>query len=314
MQRKLLITLSLGLAACAGTAPLLTDQPQVDAKVTGGESESARVSQGAQVQGGSEEELREFAARALTYSYPGGPEGKTLILVGSLPEDLPLSLQLPEDSRIVGSIIRPGDGGTEMILDVRLRPEAVVTYFDDQFTQAGWELFEEAQVGAGFVAGSWPSATYCLEQDRGTIYLSTVPLTDEMTDVRIQLQMPAQYSTCDQSSYGPLDDGMRLIPELRSPPETTTQGGGGSSSGDQAEVTATLTTKLSAVELVAFYGDQLSEADWQLLEQGKGSRVAWSAWTFVDDEERLWHGVLLAFESPVVQERRSLSFAIQRGE
>ncbi len=314
MERKLLLTLSLGLAACAGTAPLLTDRPQPSGQETSPYLELAGASQGAEIRGGTEEELREFAARALTYSYPGAPEGKTLILVGSLPEDLPLSIRLPEDARIVGSIIRPGDGGTELILDMPLRPEAVVTYFDDQFTQAGWERFEEAQFGAGFVQASGPSAMFCLDEDRGTIYLSTVPLTDEMTDVRIQLQMPAQYSPCEQGSNGPLDDGMRLIPALKSPAESTTQGGGASSSGDQAEVTTTLITELSAVELAAFYGDQLSRAGWELIEQGSASRVAWSAWTISDDEDRLWHGLFLALESPLVEDRRSLWFQVQRAD
>ncbi|MGH2621422.1 MAG: hypothetical protein ACRDHG_12755, partial [Anaerolineales bacterium] len=250
MPRILVIMLGLGLAACAGTAPLLTPRPQAATLTNGSASEPTEAGQGTEIRGGSEEELREFIGRALTYNYPGAPEGKTLILVGSLPEDLPLSLRLPEGARVVGTIARPGEGGTEMILDVPLAPEPAVAFFADQFVRAGWERFETAQAGAGFVPASWSNATFCLEPDRATIYLSTFPLTDEATDVRINYQQPAQYSICEQGSYGSLDEAMQLIPELRAPPGSTTQGGGsGSSSGDSAEVTASLITELSAVEL-----------------------------------------------------------------
>ncbi len=315
MQRSVVLALSLALAGCAGTEPLLTAHPPSAAPLATRASASAAANQETEIRGGSEAELREFAARALTYNYPGAPEGKTLILVGSLPEDLPFSLQLPENARIVGSIARPGDGGTEMILDVPLAPEAAVAFFDEQFVQAGWERFEAAQGGTGFVAASWPSATFCLKQDRATIYLSTVPLTDEATDVRINVQQPAQYSPCEQGSYGPLDDPMRLIPELRSPPGSTIQGGGGGSSSDgSAEVTTSVITELSALELAAFYGEQLAGAGWQQIEQGTGSRVAWSAWTISDDEDKLWNGLFLAIESPFVLDKRSLSFQIERAD
>lgn len=314
MQMNLVIALSLGLAACAGTAPLLTDQPRTPTAEADLNREPAGPFRGAMIQGGSEEELREFAARALTYSYPGAPEGETLILVGSLPEDLPVSLHLPEGARIVGSVTRPGEGGTEIILDFPMTPEAVITYFDDQLSKAGWEEFEETQVGAGFVPASWPSVTFCLEKDHGTLFLSTVPLTEETTDVRIQLQIPAQYSPCDQVSDEPLDQGMQLIPALISPPDSSTQGGGVSSSGDSAEVTTALRTKLSAVELAGHYAGQLSGAGWELIEEGKAARVAWSVWTITDDRDKLWNGLFLALESPLIPDGRSLWFQIQRSD
>jgi hypothetical protein len=268
----------------------------------------------AQVIGGDEAALREFVGRALHYPSPEGTEGTT-VLIGALPESLPLELPIPEGSRVIGSTIRDQQmGGTEVILDVDLAPDAVLTFYLERLLQAGWEEAPQQSYGGGFVSASWPTATFCLNQDEAQIYISAFEMPGKGADVRLNIQSPVQYSACDPQLYGPYDEGSAMIPELSTPQGTVVESGGSSSGDGTADTSASMTTDLSPAELVESYADQLREAGWTQIAREAAEELAWSTWSTKDEEDQQWAGMLLVAANPVVPDRIFAWFRVERAE
>lgn len=265
-----------------------------------------------EVVGGDEAALREFIGRALTYHYPGGTGGTT-VLVGGLPENLGFELPVPENSQVIGSIVRGTmEGGTEIILDVDLAPEDALTFYREQLLQAGWEeQTQQAYGGGGFVSGSWPSTTFCLGENEAVIFLSAYALPGLPTELRLNIQQEAEYSPCLPQPEG-MDEASGLIPVLESPLGSLIQSGGGSSGDGMAETTAVLKAELSPGTLARRYADQLVEAGWKPLAKHEEPELAWSFWSIADAEGQDWSGLLLIFKSPIVPEKVFASFRVDR--
>ena len=158
MRRILLFTL-LAAAACArGDQPIGESGPELVERRVEVVSGAGAGGGPAQVIGGDEAALREFIGRTLDYPSPEATDGVT-VLIGALPEGLPLELPIPEGSRVIGSTIRGSEmEGTEIILDVDMPPEGVLGFYQEQLLQAGWEEAPQQPYGGGFVSASWPTA------------------------------------------------------------------------------------------------------------------------------------------------------------
>ena len=314
MRRILLFTL-LAAAACArGGQPIGESGPEVVERrvevISGGSAGGGP----AQVIGGDEAALREFIGRALDYPSPEATDGVT-VLIGALPEGLPLELPIPEGSRVVGSTVRGSElGGTEIILDVDMPPEGVLGFYQEELLRAGWEEAPEQPYGGGFVSASWPTATYCLNQDEAQIYLSAFEMPGKGADVRLNIQSPVQYSACDPQVYGPYDEGSAVIPELITPQGTVVESGGSSSGDGMADTSASLRTDLSPAELVESYADQLREVGWTQIAREAAEELAWSTWSKADEEGRKWAGMLLVAANPVVPDRVFAWFRVERAD
>ena len=314
MRRILLFTL-LAAAACArGGQPIEETGPEVLQRrvevVSGGGAGGGP----AEVIGGDEPALREFIARALDYPSPEGTDGLT-VLIGALPESLPLELPVPQGSRVIGSTIRDSQlGGTEIVLDVDLPPDGVLGFYQEELLRAGWEEAPQQPYGGGFVSASWPTANFCLNQDEAQISINAFEIPDEATDVRLHIQSPVQYSACDPQVYGPYDEGSATIPELVSPSGSVVQSGGSSSGDGMADTSAVLQTELSPGELASQYADQLVEIGWTQAAQEAVPELAWSSWSMTDEEGRAWSGLLLVAANPVVSDRVFAWFRVERAD
>jgi len=105
---------------------------------------------------------------------------------------------------------------------------------------------------------------------------------------------------------------MNMLPSLQQPAGVQrTQGGAGTSGNDGAYASAELQTALSVAELAEQYMAQLETAGWQLVEESQTEAVAWSVWTFDDDDGDAWGGTLLVTDRPAVSDGR---FALLRVE
>ncbi|HLE03738.1 MAG TPA: hypothetical protein VI729_03875 [Anaerolineales bacterium] len=314
-MRRIALLLLLTAACSRG------EQASSGPEVMAGESpapvsaSSGPASYESEVVGGDEAALREFISRALTYHYPGATGGTT-VLVGGLPENLGFELPVPEDSRVIGSIVRGTlQGGTEIILDVDLAPEEALAFYREQLLQAGWEEQTQQAYGGGFgfVSGSWPNTTFCLEENEAAIFLSAYAPPSLPTELRLNIQQEAQYSYCLPQQEG-MDEASRLIPALESPPGSLIQSGSGSSGEGMAESSAVLTAEFSTAALAEQYAAQLLEAGWKPLAQDEEPELAWSFWSAADAEGQDWSGLLLIFKSPIVPEKVFASFRVDRGD
>jgi hypothetical protein len=57
--------------------------------------------------GGDEQALREFIQQYLSPVYPGAGNNKMKILIGGLPDGLPVELPMPEGARVIASVQEP---------------------------------------------------------------------------------------------------------------------------------------------------------------------------------------------------------------
>jgi len=220
-------------------------------------------------------------------------------LVGRLPDELPMEIPLPDDARIVGSLVRSG-GETEIVLDGSQTADQVLDFYREELASAGWIAFDYPMQG-GFVPGIGRTGlTFCSEIQDLVLWVGAYEVEDGPTDVRLDLRTEPRLASCTKDPGAP----EHAIPFLEDPPgaQQITTGFGGSTDSLSAE--ATLRADLDVAVLEAHYAAQLEEAGWIRHDRAQSGPLVWSAWTFQDEGGRDWRGFLLAMEMAEVPDRR----------
>jgi hypothetical protein len=259
-----------------------------------------------EVVGGDEQALREFIGRILSPMYAPPTKGEQQILIGSLPDNLPFDLPIPQDARVVGSMVLGDSIGTQVILSIPGTAEEVTSFYADALSGAGWRDVSQGTSGTGFVGTVAANRAFCDANDNYIMLTAIEPQSGEggVMDVRLQTQSPAQFNQCTAQVQGSTQPNSP-IPPLETPPGTTMRGGGssGGSNGEWA-VSADLRTDLDAEALATAYNEQLEGAGWSQVNTGSAEGSAWSTWTFADDQDAQWGGTLLVIESPTAPDAR----------
>lgn len=305
-----IVLITLALASCVPSRS--TGSPASESVVdsSGG---PGRV----EVIGGDEEALRDFIGRYINPGFPGAPGGTTQVFIGTLPTDLSFDMPLPDNARVVASVVHPEPlEATEILLDVDLPPDEVIALYDDELT--GWHTIEfpgprGAFVSQLFVSQPIERAHFCQDEGDTTLILMAWESESGRTDVRLDIVPTDEYSFCAQQDFTDPEDP-DLIPALVAP-EGVIMGlglSGGGSSGSDQYISATLESELSADELAIHYASQLEEAEWQLVEDGSSGSSAWSTWLLSDDDGDEWAGVLIVLEDTGVPGNRFTWVRIER--
>ena len=227
---------------------------------------------------------------------------QTTIYIGTLPDDLPFELVLPDDAQVVGSIVRSDSNTYEIIADTQLEPDAVVDFFTDALPDT-WERIEGPVMSpGGFVEREFTGGLFCSDDASLNVNVST---TDgEMSDLRLYIVSPADPYMCEGGAEMAMRDPFMMLPRLETPEgvELLPGSGGGSGGGfpgrRSATSTANLATELPLDELAAAYNSQLEAAGWEQTDSAVSGGVAWSGWTFTDDEGALWGGTFTLTANP----------------
>src|SRR5258708_37160957 len=70
--------------------------------------------------------------------YPGDPRAsKPRLFLGKIPQNLPIEVPIPEQSRVVGTLAR-SESQVEIVLESDLTPEEVFSFYLAQLTSLGW--------------------------------------------------------------------------------------------------------------------------------------------------------------------------------
>ncbi|MGH2606810.1 MAG: hypothetical protein ACRDG5_09495 [Anaerolineales bacterium] len=317
MKRRIvaLLVAFAWLAAGCGLqgAPPTTEAPQAQGEVVQQEQVVSIPLSGTpgavEVIGGDEASLRELLARALHYAYPEG--GDTFIYVGGLPPDLPVEMPFPEGTRVIGTVDRGRKMGTELFLDADMSPEEAIAFYQEELGALGWVSPEDAYPQTGFVSESFPSLSLCEGGGEAFLWVSASESSQGTTDIRLNLQAAPEYSPC-KAGYGPgYEDRIQgLLPALTSPAGATVRSGGSSSGADEADISASIRTGLSAADLADHYHGQILENGWIEVKRASGEGAAWSFWEREVDGEK-WVGTLLVLESPAVEDQIFAWFRIE---
>jgi len=249
-----------------------------------------------EIVGGDEESLREFIKQWLIPVYPDGSSQNMTISIGTLPNDIPYDLPVPEDSRIIGSIMGSWVDYL-LIFDTSLPSEQIHEFYDQTLIEKGWREAPTNQGQGGFISQSDLYNGYCYKEDEAFLSVETPSVSAQKTSIRLNLDISPDPYMCDASAASAGYSYEKLIPQLKAPSGTLIQGTGAGSSDHDAEITASLQSNLSALELVESYNQQLLESGWKMQNSGNGEGAAWSHWTFNDEEETKWTGSLIVVKT-----------------
>jgi hypothetical protein len=245
--------------------------------------------------------LRELATRLLAFRFPSmareNEQESARLLVGELPPDLPLALPVPEGAHIFGAFV---GGQTIIALDTELDADAVLAFYGERMAALGWGEQDPSGGGrGGFVhsfARSSPMMNFS-QQEGGPVFTVMAGWApDGHSTVKITFHPEGDGFAPRQRQQR---DIMSVFPAIRPPKRAwqTPQGGGGSL--DAVNALARLECDLDLAAVAPHYRAELERGGWQLTGSGASGPVAWSLWTFHDDEEGTdWTAALLILDRP----------------
>ena len=279
MPRKILLTFGVLLIICSVPMSAQAAKEPVD-------DESA---------------IQELAIRLLAPSYPGAPDVEnTKIFVGTLPDEMPVSLPMPEDARILGSVVK-GEQGVDVVLDVNQTPEQVLDFYRENMADDNWSEIGGFEPAGGF-APDVDRITLCRGAWNPSVTISAYEVEDGLTDVRLNVDTNPNWSPCRQSKI--LENWMKPLPKLETTPDAEHLRDCFSGSGSTVTSTATLETDMNSTALEEYYADQLKEANWTYIESGQCGPAAWSTWKVMDEDGLKWNGQFIALEVPGTEKKR----------
>lgn len=266
--------------------------------------------------------LRELAQRMAVERFgtmigARGPKASPQLFVGQLPPDFPVELPQPQGSRVVGSVV-VGDR-TEVFLDAPSSARDVLTFYRDRLGEAGWTSPPMGRPGGGFQPSRGGPANvllFCKGENGPSLSIQTVDVQGKATQVYLELNTYAEHpenSPCSRQQRmrrmgHPVGE---VFPPLVPPPggEVLPEGGGGGNG--RWHSSAVLQGDVMLADVRADYERQLLDAGWTRLTSGDGGPVAWSTWSFRDEEQHPWHAMLLILQQT---EAPRTYFLLLRGE
>ncbi len=270
-------------------------------------TQNAQGQGGEQRNGQDERGLRELALRLAAAPSPYMPpaEREPQLFIGHLPPNLPIELPLPEDSRIVGSVV---SRATVIYLDVDLPTNAVLDFYRERMMAAGWS---EPQIPGmrhgGFVPAFFPLAhrvLLCKGEQGPSLTVIAYGAPGKPTDVRVELntyeenpeQSPCAQQRRMRERMGP--QIWDIFPPLVPPSGAQQQPQGGGGGGDRWYTSAALQTDLALGDIRVHYEAQLQDAKWTRTASGESGPAAWSTWTFADEEAETWRALFFILREP----------------
>lgn len=243
-------------------------------------------------------------ALALRLLGPWGEPGRMSVELepGGLPDDLPFDVPLPEGAQLLGSVVRRGVAqellNVQTVLDAQMPTQEVMASFQASLTEAGWSGRAEPQPTGFLPVQANLSAMYCSPGDEAFMYVSALFVAGRPTDVRLDINLEANYSPCPDIAMAPPDPHFSEapMPTLTAPADSEVVVHGGMMMSDQASSSAVITSGQSQGTLMAHYEAQLEEAGWQRSDGSQDAAADSSHWTLGDEQDGVWAGVLTITE------------------
>nr|MDJ0635749.1 hypothetical protein [Xenococcaceae cyanobacterium MO_188.B29] len=200
------------------------------------------------------------------------------LIVGKLPDELPVEIPILESSQIIGSKVDP-DKRVTIIFDTEQPKEQVIDFYRQHLLGEGWQ--EDDRFKRGFNYYNYAQIFY-LSSKGPAITISTYKALDRPTEVSLTIQPKSRRSQYGNSRFDFRE--YKLIPNLFEPPNSYQKYRASGLNNDYCYSLAILKTDLDLSAVADHYIRQLEQV-WQLDDRGQTSPVAWSTWTFEDQDE-----------------------------
>ena len=225
------------------------------------------------------------------------------IVVGQLPDDIPVALTLPPTLQVDAAVTRdwPGSKSVQVYLSSSLGRARSETLLKARLEAAGLTPFtppaEAYGWGWGFVdqnvAAATPPTLFCgpnayaeLSTEEGS---GGAQLTLSLNERTRQFNA---YTVCDEEAYAFRPYDAPPLPPLAPPEGATVRGIEGGSVFSAQTSSVALETSLTAEQVAAHYRDLLT-ADWRLQASGGDDALGYSQWLGQDEAGQAWYVVLL---------------------
>ena len=235
-------------------------------------------------------------------SVPAPTSPRAALLVKQAPADWPPDLPFPPGVHLVGSLVRTPRWST-VVLDSTLTPEQVLAYYRRELAARGWH---EPAVGTprlgGFAASGLPGqpaslrAVFVRGEQGPTLTVQALALANAPTDVRLDFQTDPQ--AVPRAPRGSFPMMTTVLPTIAPPPGAWQWPLGGSTSPTLALSSTAVEADADLAALAAHYRQELERAGWILGSIAQQGAVAWSAWTFRDEQQAAWTGLLYLLQRP----------------
>lgn len=244
-----------------------------------------------------EDILQKLALRLVTYPDDMRVD-KPQLLVGSIPDSLPIHVPFPTDFAILGTLMR-GPKSFEIILDIPLSTNDVLDFYQHALRD-GWLANEDMP---GMQRGGFTHKRQAVERQfyfhnsGWRLDIQVTAETNAVANVRLQLDQDQQHKE-RRRQRGRRPDFLAVLPPLV-PPEGASQlarssGGGGGNVYSSA--TLTLQEALQIAAVVENYTNQLVQAGWTPLETELAEHSAWSTWQFRSEDDEEWLAAFYLFQ------------------
>jgi hypothetical protein len=245
--------------------------------------------------------------------------GSTDLLVGVLPKRLPVQLSLPEQAKVIGSLItnyQENQKVIKILLDVPQSPDQVKTFFQNQFQADGWrQAQEKGFLNPGFVTSQekeWINLTdtlqFCQDAKELSLSIAAKPAMSGLTHVYLGIG-DKDSGFCQVSR---LIGRQSKLPSIRLVPlpDTQVDGVSGGGNDDDYNSKVIIHSPLSRESLAAHYEAQLKQNRWARHAGSSDNPLFWSFWTFTDQQNRRWQGILSFVNSGVRSNQYNANFRI----
>lgn len=263
---------------------------------------------GIEIIGGDENSLRYYLARSTGRGMSN--DSLTSIFIGQLPDDIPFDIPLPEKTSVVGSVVRQNGLYIDIILDSELKQNELIDFFAASLSNDNWQPGVQNFSPGGFQP--FPMTSTYIRRNEAVLNISISELANEkVSSLRINIQTdPGQALYLERRGINqmgfmqtdPYYHVPYLIPLQGVSVQSIGGGGGGGplSSPKNAFQSAILKTEISLFDIAEHYINQLSDNySWNLTDSLVKENISWSSWTFTDDSDQIWGGMLIITSSQI---------------
>lgn len=303
----------IAAVAILGLSALVAAQ-SIPSTTAENEPVDAPVSPFAQVIGGDETALRELLSRVVSSS--AYPPDKAVVYVGTLPDNLPFDLPLPEGARTIGSVFYGSSSFTQIILDVPQTPDEVMQFFQAALSSGGWSSLDAQSSPSGFVLQPWRDAYFCYQGDKAFFRVNAQG-TQAPADVSLYITAPADTTACVGAGAGAAPGlPYTLLPQLQVPDGVTVVPDDriqslGTPEHTYAAISAVLSSQLSVAKIADAYHAQLTDIGWHLVSQEVGDKMAWSGWTLQDADGKTWAGTFMLIPNTAAEDQYAAQVMVE---
>jgi hypothetical protein len=237
---------------------------------------------------------RGIVERLLRLNIPDFMGVEKQLLIGKLPDNLPVEIPQPANTQVVGTVQR-GKDNYQIELNVPQSADQVESFYEKQLIQQGWKQQKQPSPQQAFATSaneSKKNMSYCKSEKGPSLNLNVSQSDNNDTAVSIGLDNDTNYSFCRYLS-GSLPFEILEVPSLK-PPENTKviPNPMRTFSSEMSDSKATLESQLNLEKLSQHYINQMQQAGWTKTTDAKDAEINLSIWTFKGEGDVTWQGIM----------------------